>query len=354
MLKEPVSVKELEERAPDVLREALAHIPTLEPSGFEHLGGRDEGVDFIFHVTHPDGDHVLACQVKSNGQPRHARAALLQLRNFIVHHHGATPVLIAPYLSTEVRKLCSEHGVSYLDLEGNCKIWFANTYIERLCATKSAAEKRELRSLFSPKAAAILRAMFRHPERSWRVADLSFRAEASFGQVSNVRQALLDREWAVAEADGLRLTKIDKLLDTWRDSYKQPGSKHHFYTTLHGSSLDEAIRAALGQVEDNARIALGSFSAAKWLSPYARTSNEFFYADDEGMKILERELRLSPAGKGGNVTIVRTKESGIYLDTRKPAPGIVCTSPVQTYLDLWTSGERGQEAAEQLRRGMLS
>lgn len=33
----------------------------------------------------------------------------------------------------------------------------------------------------------------------------------------------------------------------------------------------------------------------------------------------------------------------------EPAPGIICTSAVQTYLDLAQAGERGGEAAKHLR-----
>ena len=41
-------------------------------------------------------------------------------------------------------------------------------------------------------------------------------------------------------------------------------------------------------------------------------------------------------------------------DTVEPAPGAVCTSPVQTYLDLSIAGERGAEAAAYLRQQKLS
>jgi len=37
----------------------------------------------------------------------------------------------------------------------------------------------------------------------------------------------------------------------------------------------------------------------------------------------------------------------------RPEPGIACTSPVQTYLDLIDGGERGREAADHLRRELL-
>ncbi len=47
------------------------------------------------------------------------------------------------------------------------------------------------------------------------------------------------------------------------------------------------------------------------------------------------------------------KDRGLLEDTVEPAPGAVCTGVIQTYLDLAAAGERGQEAAEHLRREQL-
>ena len=48
----------------------------------------------------------------------------------------------------------------------------------------------------------------------WKVADLAKKAGVSLGHVSNVRHALIDREWARSDPEGLILTEPDALLDT--------------------------------------------------------------------------------------------------------------------------------------------
>jgi len=63
---------------------------------------------------------------------------------------------------------------------------------------------------------------------------------------------------------------------------------------------------------------------------------------------------LAPSVKGENVVVTVPKDLGLLRDTVEPAPGAVCTRAVQTYLDLWVSGERGQEAAQHLRQEKLS
>ena len=64
--------------------------------------------------------------------------------------------------------------------------------------------------------------------------------------------------------------------------------------------------------------------------------------------MLRKHLKLEPPGKGANVSLMRPKDEGGFLDRTDTGRGMWCTSPIQTYLDLAVSGERGAEAAEHL------
>ena len=350
-------MKEAEARAGEALREVLEKIPILQIEGIDaEVMSGDWEPDLIARLLVDGQPRLLICEYKSNGQPRYARSALLELRNYIVHRvPEATPVFIAPYISHAVRQLCEEKGVSYLDLEGNVRIAFGGVFIERMVADRPVAEQRELKSLFKPKSAQVLRAMLREPGRAWRVTELSEISGVSLGHVSNVRTGLIDREWACASDDGLVLTEPDALLDAWRESYTAPpGERLRFYTPLHGSALEDAARSALRADNSPGRAAFASFSAAQWLSPYARAGSHYFFADDEGLRKLQAALKLTLSSKGENVVVIVPKDLGLLADTVEPAPGAICTSPVQTYLDLSIAGERGAEAADHLRQERLS
>jgi hypothetical protein len=299
--------------------------------------------------------YTLICEVKSSGQPRHARMALLQLRDELARRGGdAIPVFIAPYVSPEVQALCRKEGAGFLDFEGNAHVVFGGVFIERQAASKPVVERRELRSLFKPKSAQVLRAMLRDPGRAWRVVELAEAAGVSLGHISNVRAGLLDREWARVSKDGLSLADPDALLDTWRDTYERPtGERLGFYTILHGAALDEAVRGVLHAGLPSGLMALASFSAAQWLAPYGRTGMQYFYADEAGLEQLREALKLSTASKGENVSVTVLEDLGVFRDTLEPVPGVICTSPVQTYLDLAAAGERGREAADHLRAERL-
>ena len=232
--------------------------------------GPDPGIDMVAEINVSGKRHTLVFQWKYNSQPRHVRTALLQLREYDSRlGKGTTPILMAPYLSPEGQALCRESEVGFLGLAGNARIVFNGVFIERIVGNKPPAVRRELRSIFKPKAAQILRVMLHNPRRTWRVIELADAADVSLGHVSNVRTALLDREWARVLPDGLSLSEPDKLLDAWRDAYESPvGRRLRFYTALHGSTFEEAARKALGVTENGGQAILGSFSAARWLAPY--------------------------------------------------------------------------------------
>lgn len=342
----------------DALQAALREAPGLTVLDIEAANDlKDASVDFVCHVEFDGRRHIVVGEVKASGQPRHVQGALLRLKQYVGKQRGpdpATPVFIAPYLSEDARALCVEHEVGYLDFEGNARIVFPGFFLSRSVAGKPPAERRQLRSLFKPKSASVLRTMLREPSKRWRVAELASASSASVGHVSNVRNSLLDRGWAEVSEEGVFLSHPDGLLDAWRDDYASPGGdRRAFYTTLHGASFEDVIREwGTGLALDGLAI-LSSFSAANWLAPYARTGSQYFYADEEGADRLRQLLSLSPAGRGENVVVTVLDDLALFNDSVEAADGIHCTSPVQTYLDLCVSGERGREAAEHLRRERL-
>lgn len=357
MLKDENLMKLAEARAGEALRRLLEKIPILKVKGIDAKAVSGHWApDIIVRLLMDGQPHQLICEYKSNGQPRYARSALLELRNYIAHRAPqATAVFIAPYISPAVRQMCEEQGVGYLDLEGNARIAFGGVFIERAVVDKPVAQHRELKSLFRPKSAQVLRVMLREPGRAWRVTELSEISGVSLGHVSNVRTGLIDREWARISDDGLVLSEPNALLDAWRDSYTAPsGERLRFYTPLHGSALEDAARSALRADSGPGHAVFASFSAAQWLAPYARTGSHHFFADDEGLRKLQAALKFTPTAKGENVVVTVPKDLGLLADTVEPAPGAVCTSPVQTYLDLSIAGERGAEAADYLRQERLS
>lgn len=350
------SGRELTLQAERQLRELLAPLPLRLGQSL----AEQAGVDLTMDLREGDQRWTLVCEVKSNGQPRHIRGAALQAREMAQRMSASGPmypVVVAPFISAASGSICRELGVGYADLAGNCRLTFGTVYIEKSVAKNPFHVKREQRSLFAPKSARVLRIMLGTPSREWKVADLAERAGVSYGQVSKIRQALIDREWVSGHWGGVRLAQPQALLEAWKQAYAPlRKERHSYYTLLHGEDLQRALHEIFlspgkgGAASDTlgGQVLLGSYSAARWLAPYARVAGEYFYADREGEVRLKAILKLEPATKGENITVDLAADEGVFQEAIEPATGLHCTGLIQTYLDLAAAGERGGEAAQHL------
>lgn len=346
--------QDLLKRSSEELKSVLGRVPSLAGIA-PHLASGVQGlkaeIDLLFELETPEGRVRLAVEVKANGQPRHVQSAIHSLAYYLNREGPAYPVLIAPYLSEQSRRICEEAGLGYLDLEGNCRLAFAGVYIERAVPSTPKIVRKDAAALFTPKSTRVLRTLLRDPSQRWKLQDLADAASVSIGQASNVRQALLDKDWAMPDTEGLKLKGPDDLLDGWRAAYRPPaGETLEFYTARHGDALTDALKSL---VDGPGKVVAGGQTAARWLSPYLRSPMELFYTDRAGLDTLSKALLLVPKERGGNVKVTVVKDEGVLLDRIMPAPGLWTTGIVQTYLDLFTMGERGQEAADFLRRNMM-
>ena len=346
--------------AVEAVRALLEHVPSVEVIGTryeQHLESSPQ-LDARLDLRHEGSRYALLIEIKPNGAPRFARSAIYELQSYIAHLHRSEhqddpgqfiPILVSSYLSPESRSICLDHDVAYLDLCGNAHLAFGPVYIERSVPDRPKAEARARRSLFTPRAGAILRVLLREPARPWRVTDLAEAANASLGHVSNIRKALLDREWVETREDGLVLVQPDALLKSWRENYRQPAD-HHIsgYTVLHGDQLRDRLSGRLNPGPQSPRAICASSSAAEWIAPYVRGGTHSFYADDPGARILQEALQLTHAAMGANVIVRIPNDETLFEDAVEPAPGIFCADPVVTYLDLWNGTDRDREAADHL------
>ena len=360
MMKMNTLVNELETNTMNAVRDLLDRVPRLEVSSIRHerLLGSDQRIDGWIEFEHDDGAYALIIDVESSGAPRFVRSAVYQLQSYLGYArqsgHGEPgrrliPMIVSPYLSPESRSICSDHDVAFLDLFGNAHLAFDSVYIDRAVAERPKTETRALRSMFTPKAAAILRVLLREPERAWLVADLAEAAKASLGHVSNVRKALYEREWIEKGDNGIILVQPAALLTTWREEYRrQAGQRISRYTLFHGDQLTKRLSGKLNAEPQFPRAIFATNSAAQWIAPFSRDGTLSFYADESGALMLEETLMLTHAAKGANVILHIPKDKGLFVDAVQPAPGVFCASPIVTYLDLWNGNDRDREAADHL------
>ncbi len=132
MLKSSYILKmdEFVSKAEGKLRDALQSLSFIESVSFEaEIAPGPGGPDFVARLSTPQGQRTIIGEVKNQGQPRFARAAINQLLRLRQQYPNAYPVFIAPYISPDSADILSAQGVGYLDLAGNCLLSFDTIFI---------------------------------------------------------------------------------------------------------------------------------------------------------------------------------------------------------------------------------
>lgn len=335
-------------QATEALLKCLRGVPFLRVEKEFHAA--DDGPDLRLQVDTPGGKATIIVEVLNLGQPRVIRDAANRLLRFKGQLPGAYGVVVAPYISPDAAEICLREGFGFVDLAGNCLLSFDQVFVSKEGKANPFARKRDLRSLYSPKAERVLRVLLSGPGRWWKVQRLADEAGVSLGQGFNVKKLLLDREWAEAGGDGFRLTAPSKLLAEWEENYDfRRNSVHEYYTLRSMADFEHALAEACSQ--ERMAFALAGFSSAARYAPMVRYQRTMAYVAGNLDNLAER-LKLKPVTSGANVNLIGPYDDGVFhgADTKGDTR---VTSPIQTYLDLRQIKGRGEEAAEFLKQQVI-
>jgi hypothetical protein len=343
---------ELLEKGFYALREALERlsvVTSIDVPMEPHL--RAYRSDATLLVETAFGKQRIEIEAKTSGEPRFIREASFVLSDLNRSRPGSYGVVLAPYISPESRAILRGQGQGWFDLAGNCLISFHGIHLEVVKSDVNPfTTKRKQRSVFSPKSGRILKLLLSESQPIKGI-DIASRTHVSTAQVSKVREALLDREWAVADAQGLRIIKPTAVLEAWRNDRDPPKLIAQGYTLKYGKVLDTYVETLFMKAQQTQyqTLLLAGHSVARRIAPYSRVTGEFFYADSRGIELITDYLDLERVHDGANVFIYQPDDEMLSLDAiaLKPEP-LRGTGLIQTYLDLYSMGDRDREAADHL------
>ncbi len=338
-----ISERELAKRVEEALFSCLERVPFLKIKDIEQERGQKAAKpDLLIILEGPEGSRTFMAEVKKTGQPRVAREAVNQLLSLSQAFPQALPVFIAPYISPTAAEICEKAGVGYIDLSGNCRLCFQEVYIEKTGNPNIFSEKRDLRSLYSPKAENVLRVLLLAPGKAWKIQELAEEAGVSVGLVAKVKSLLVNREW-LSEANGLAIAEPEKLLSEWAKNYNFRKNLVRDYYSLKSIPEIEVELAKLCQKE-KLTYALTSFSGAARLAPAVRYQRVFAYME-ETEKDIAGLLNLKEVSSGANVSLLTPYDEGVFYGSQV-IDDVRIASTIQIYLDLKTYRGRGEEAAD--------
>jgi hypothetical protein len=310
------------------------------------------------------GKAVLCVECKSvNFQP----SQFSTIANRVCSGRGeavAVRVLGMPRVSPRMAELCGEHGWSWFDLAGNCRLQIPNVLlIERSGNESLIAVARSRANLGTPEAGRVVRALLA-PEnagRRWTQRDIVNHfgqlvppvPSPSLALVNKVIQHL--REQAVVQQQAKRgfwVRDYEGLLKMWRSAYRfDRHNRRRYFTLLQGRALQDKLRAI--DPGDQGRLAYAAFSAADLQAPTVRQPRIWVYLDPNAELEFQSTLEAKTVESGENVIVLIPDDRGVFYRVEAGANRAACTNPVQTYVDLAHSGGRGEEAADAILQRRL-
>jgi len=354
----------LEEALAAKLKELLRGVGWLHGWRVEPAGGkRGAGFDLLATVPLPEGGRAALC-VACKGELHPSGFRILADRIFSPkgNSKSVVPVLALPWVSPRVADLCAEHGWSWFDLAGNYRLDVPGLLHLRHTGNEPVhARPRPTANLGTREAGRIVRALLlpEHAGMRWtqRHMEVHFGElatpipEPSLGLVNKVVRFLRDESFIEdAEDGGFRLTEPLKLLFAWRDAYRfDRHERRGYFTFLPGGKLRDAL-AGLG-LQTGGFAAHASFSAAEFQAPHVRQPKTWLYIREKEVSKFEELVEARRVESGENLVVLIPDDDGVfYLGDGGSIDGnrLSCTNAVQTYVDLFHCGGRGEEAAEAL------
>lgn len=340
------SGQHLETAAKHALLSSLSSVPflsTLEANPTPH----DTDTPSILTVTiqSPGGVKRLIAGVRGSGQPRLAREAVNQMLKLKGKSSDAYCLFIAPYISPKSAGICLSEGVGYLDLSGNCLLSFDTVFIHKKDYPNRYKEKRDLKSMYTPKAERVLRVMLCNPKKAWKIKELADAGCVSLGQAANVKKMLEDREFISGKRGGFMLKQPESLLREWAKNYDyRKNEVRQFFSLMSVRYIEKTFAAYCNKKK--IKYALTGYSGAARTTSAGKYSQAMIYAADMPREAFA-ELSLKAVKSGGNLLLFTPYDDGVFNGTSS-IENIKVASDIQQYLDLQSFRGRSERTTELL------
>ena len=355
-----------ERRLADVLRELLSHASWLRGWAVKPATSKKDHPIWDLIASGPlsgGGKAILFIECKHHFQP--SQFSTLADRPCRADHYESTSrVLAMPYVSPRMATLCQQHGWSWFDLAGNCRLEIPGTLlVERSGQERIRLDQQSGTNLSSPEAGRVVRALLApmNAGKRWTQRQMAAHfntltppvASPSLALVNKVVQYLRDEAFLEPlPSRGFRVRDQEGLLQVWRQAYRFDRSqRRRYFTLLQGRALNDSLRAL--DARTHGHLAYAAFSAADIQAPHVRQARTWLYLAGDLEEQFKAKVEAKLVDSGENLVVLIPDDNGVFYDPDINENRLACTNAVQTYIDLVHAGGRGEEAAEAVMQQRL-
>lgn len=348
----PRNEAEVLRRASAVLQARLPRHWSMHPLNDETPG--DQAIDALYALTAPDGSSVtLVVEAKGVVEGRDVAGIGAQLSTNTKRVNNGIGVLMARYLSPQVRARLTEADISFVDTTGNLRIEVTTPGL--FLADRGAdgdpwrGPGRPRGTLKGAPAARVVRAICDFAP-DWTIRELIQIAQVSTGACYRV-VGFLEREGLAERTERGRITipRWDLVLRRWSEDY---GFTRNSRVTrwIAPRGLD-VLLARIAESSTSGYALTGTLAAAQWAA-YAPARAAMIYTHDAGTTATQWGLR--PADAGANVMLAEPDFDVPFIRAREDQAGLRIAAPSQVVVDLMTGPGRSPQEAEELLEWMLA
>jgi hypothetical protein len=310
--------------------------------------GLAPGADAIFIVQ----GRAFIIEVKSDARSASIASAIAQLEDWRrLQSKKSDPLLVVRHMTDVGARLCAEHDVNWLDLEGNAEVDVPGIRVRIRGQKGGHAIAAPGVNAFSRSASRAVHALLIAPKRSWSRSELAFETGLDKGSLSRTLRALVEQGYVTTRREG-RLEKLSvnewsTLLDAWVEHYRAPNpTTIGLVASRRGEETLEKVRDVF--VSHGIEPIFTGLPAAAAYTNFGAFRRVRLYVDKVPNRDIRARLNVTEDTRGRNV-IVNVNDENARIGAREMG-AFAYVSPILAYLDLHDEPERADEAREELRR----
>ena len=214
--------------------------------------------------------------------------------------------------------------------------------------------KTDMKSIFSDKATAVIRAILSDPDRKWTVRDFEKEFNIGRSRAAQVLAELRKKGYVGGVAAGRQaysqLLDTKGLLKEWLKAYKFELNESHLYYS--NENVLNKMKVFFQNKRWGDNYALTLHTGANLISNYVNTPVIYCYLNSRHFKEMSLEIRqaldLKELKQGGNVCFIKPYYKDSVFVHKQTIEGLSVVSNLQLYLDLYHFPQRGSDHAEYL------
>jgi hypothetical protein len=306
-------------------------------------GARESLQESLLRIVTPSATEDFEVEVKRT----HLTQTMVEGILAQAGRHEPNPwILFAPHVGRPLAKYLDDHGVSFVDLAGNCRVEIDRRYMARIEGRPPERRPLQGRGMGAPGQQVLFALLVRPDLLNAPLRVLAEAAGVATATAAN-RLVQLREEGLIHEADQKRrLTEPRRLRDLWLKGYEtlvRPRLLIGRFRTQETDPevLERQIEDALGE---DIPWAFGGGAAAHRLTGYYRGPETVVHVQPDGFDPAKR-LRALRSGDGP--LILLRAPGPIAFEGVKPRT----VAPLLVYSELLFAGDkRAREAASEIQR----